>query len=57
LAKRDAQLDPFAPANPPAPPTDAAPPAKQSDQTAAAKMLELEQRFGRILRTTYNEAA
>jgi len=57
LAKRDAQLDPFAPANPPAPPTDAAPPAKQSYQTAAAKMLELEQRFGRILRTTYNEAA
>jgi phage portal protein BeeE len=57
LAKRDAQLDPFAPATPPMPPADSTPPAKQSDQAAAAKMLDLEQRFGRILRTTYNEAA
>ena len=61
LAKRDAQVDPFAPAKPPTPPASQPKPSDgppdQTDQEAAAKMLALEQRFGRILRTVYDEAA
>jgi HK97 family phage portal protein len=65
LAKRDAQADPFAPAKPPAPPTETATDGEEQatdgeDQPkpdAEKNLTALTQSFTRALQTAYREAA